>query len=143
MLRGTDGPAVSATGAIQCTAAPAGTVYGFAHVPVGGDGNNLVSGPGYQITVRCIALNQDILVQNNGSSTLSQGMISFHAAFDDVVYTFDPIAANGGVLASNIHNSQGTVFLAREDGSTAVVNVMEHDSADGSCNFWAAAQNKP
>ena len=134
--------AVSATGAIQCTTAPSGTVYGFAHVAVGANGG-LVSGPGYQITVRCIANNQDIIVQNSGSSTLNQGMISFSANLSDVIYGFFPIPGNGGSLASNIHNSQGTVFLGREDGSTAVINVMEHDSADGSCNFWAAAQNKP
>jgi hypothetical protein len=66
-----------------------------------------------------------------------------HGRRDGVVYSFFPIPGNGGSLASNIHNSQGTVFLGREEGSTAVINVMEHDSADGSCNFWAAAQNKP
>src|SRR5207247_385650 len=104
------------------------------------DESFLMSGPGYSITVSC-STNPSLNVINNESTTLNQAKTYYASNIGQVIFTFFPIPPNGS-LNGVFHNTQGTFFLGRDDGSTAVINAMEHDDGDGNCNFWAAAGNK-
>ena len=91
--------------------------------------------------MRC-GVNPDLGVVNNGNSTLNRGVILHSTNIQDVIFSFFAIVPNGSITGV-FHNTMGTFFLGREDGSIAVINAMERDSDDGSCNFWAAAENRP